>query len=167
MTLSVALGVLYLKFLTPKRYDIAGVFALVVWSHWWLDLIVHRPDLHVFNDNYQGWGLWRLGVASLIIELGLFAIAMATYLIRTVQLPQTLFSDKSFAEKYKLDSVWLFAGSLILIQILFSFIPPFKPEWFFLVCFAMLISLVPLLSWLVDVRRGASYRGATYLPQEK
>jgi hypothetical protein len=167
MTLSVVLGVLYLKFFTPRRYDLACVLALIVWSHWWLDLIVHRPDLHVFRDNYQGWGLWSSVIASLIIEIGLFAIALVIYVVRTAKLPQSLFGDRSFTEKYKLDSVWLFAGSLILIQIIFSFVPPFKPEWFFLLCFALLISLVPLLSWLMDARRGASYRGATYLPQER
>jgi hypothetical protein len=167
MALSAVLGLLYLKFFTPKRYDIALVFALVVWSHWWLDLIVHRPDLQVLGDNYQGWGLWRSVSASLMIELGLFAIAMAMYVIRTAKLPQSLFGDEGFAQKYKLDSLWLFAAILIVIQIAFSFIPPFKPEWFFLVCFAMLISLVPLLSWLVDAKRGANYQGTTYLAQGK
>jgi hypothetical protein len=167
MALSVVLGLLYLKFFTLKRYDIACVFALIVWSHWWLDLIVHRPDLHVIGDNYQGWGLWSSVTASLIIELGLFVIAIAIYVMRTAKLPQSLFADKSFAERYKLNNVWLFATILIIVQIAFSFIPPFKPEWFFLICFAMLISLVPLLSWLVDARRGASYRGTTYLAQGK
>jgi hypothetical protein len=163
MALSALLGLHYLKFFTPKRYDIALVFALIVWSHWWLDLIVHRPDLHVIGDNYQGWGLWSSVTASLMIELGLFILAMATYILRTEKLPQSLFSDESFAQKYKLDNVGFFASFLIVVQIAFAFIPPFKPEWFFLICFAMLISLVPLLSWLVDAKRGASYRGTTYL----
>jgi hypothetical protein len=167
MALSAALGLMYFKFFTSRRYDIALVFALIVWSHWWLDLIVHRPDLHVIGENYQGWGLWSSVSASLIIELGLFAIAMAMYVIRTAKLPQSLFADESFAQKYKLDSLWLFASILIVVQIAFSFIPPFKPEWFFLICFAMLISLVPLLSWLVDAKRGANYRGATYLATGK
>lgn len=167
LALSAVLGLLYLKFFTAKRYDIALVIALIVWSHWWLDLIEHRPDLHVIGDNYQGWGLWSSVSASLIIELGLFAIAMATYVIRTAKLPQSLFADESFAQKYKLDSLWLFASILIVIQIAFSFIPPFKPECLFLICFAMLISLVPLLSWLVDAKRGAHYRGATYLTTGK
>jgi hypothetical protein len=167
LALSVLLGWLYLNFFNQKRYDIAGVFAVIVWSHWWLDLVVHRPDLHIVGDNYQGWGLWSSVTASLIIELGFFVIAIAAYVLRTEKLPQSLFGDKSFAEMYKLDSVWLFAGVLIMVQILFSFIPPFKPEWFFLVCFAMLILLIPMLSWLVDAKRGACYRGATYLAQDR
>lgn len=165
MAMSLLLGSLYSKFFAPKRHDIALVFGSIVWSHWWLDLIVHRPDLHVIGDNYQGWGLWSSASTSLLIELGLLVVSIAMYLMRTKKLPQSLFGDKSFAEKYKLDSVWLFAGILTLIQIVFSFIPPFKPEWFFLICFALLISLVPLLSWLVDTKRGANYRGTTYLAQ--
>jgi hypothetical protein len=167
MALSVVLGLLYLRFFTPKRYDIACVFALVVWSHWWLDLIVYELDLLVFSENYQRWGLSSSITLSLLTELGLFVIAIAAYVLRTKKLPQSLFSDKTFTEKYKLDSVWLLASSLIVTQILFLFIPSFDPEWLVLVCFAMLISLVPILSWLVDAKRGADYRGAPYLTQDR
>jgi len=51
-------------------YVIAGV----VFSHWILDLLVHRPDLPVFPGNagnlpLLGFGLWQYPAISAIMEL--------------------------------------------------------------------------------------------------
>ena len=53
-------------------YVIAGV----VFSHWVLDLIVHRPDLPVLPGNFGnlpllGFGLWQYPTISAIVELAL------------------------------------------------------------------------------------------------
>lgn len=53
-------------------YVIAGV----VFSHWILDLIVHRPDLPILPGNLGnlpllGFGLWQYPIVSAILELGL------------------------------------------------------------------------------------------------
>jgi hypothetical protein len=45
----------------------------VAFSHWILDLIVHRPDLPVLPGNagglpLLGFGLWRVPVASILLE---------------------------------------------------------------------------------------------------
>ena len=53
-------------------YVIAGV----VFSHWILDLIVHRPDLPILPGNFGnlpllGFGLWRYPTISAIVELAL------------------------------------------------------------------------------------------------
>ena len=53
-------------------YVIAGV----VFSHWILDLIVHRPDLPILPGNFGnlpllGFGLWGYPTVSAIIELAL------------------------------------------------------------------------------------------------
>jgi len=50
-------------------YVIAGV----VFSHWILDLIVHRPDLPILPGNFGnlpllGFGLWEYPAASAIVE---------------------------------------------------------------------------------------------------
>jgi hypothetical protein len=52
------------------------VIAGVVFSHWILDLIVHRPDLPILPGNYGnlpllGFGLWQYPIASAIVELAL------------------------------------------------------------------------------------------------
>ena len=53
-------------------YVIAGV----VFSHWILDLIVHRPDLPILPGNFGnlpllGFGLWQYPTVSAILELAL------------------------------------------------------------------------------------------------
>ena len=59
------------------------VIGAVVFSHWILDLIVHRPDLPILPGNagnlpLLGFGLWQLPLASAIVELVL--VLAGTYL---------------------------------------------------------------------------------------
>ena len=61
------------------------ILGLVVFSHWILDFIVHIPDLPLFLEGSPnlGLGLWGSGtglIASIILELALFAIGIAIYL---------------------------------------------------------------------------------------
>jgi len=55
----------------------AGVIiGIVVISHWFLDLIVHRPDLPILPGNLGnlpllGFGLWQVPSVSALIELAL------------------------------------------------------------------------------------------------
>lgn len=54
----------------------AIAIAAVVFSHWLLDLIVHRPDLELYPQGAKlGFGLWNLEVAEQAVEIGLIAIA--------------------------------------------------------------------------------------------
>lgn len=53
-----------------------AVLGAMVFSHWLLDLIVHRADLPILPGNAGdlprlGLGLWRLPVASAMLELAL------------------------------------------------------------------------------------------------
>jgi hypothetical protein len=52
------------------------VIGAMVFSHWILDLIVHRPDLPILPANVGnlpllGFGLWQVPAASAVVELGL------------------------------------------------------------------------------------------------
>jgi hypothetical protein len=67
-------------------YVIAGV----VFSHWILDLIVHRPDLPILPGNFGnlpllGFGLWQYPVISAIVELALLIGGTWYYYQATVQ----------------------------------------------------------------------------------
>jgi hypothetical protein len=60
------------------------VLALVVFSHWVLDLIVHRPDLPLLpgdagNLPRLGFGLWRYPVAAMLVELAIVLAGSALY----------------------------------------------------------------------------------------
>jgi membrane associated rhomboid family serine protease len=59
--------------------------AAVVLSHWFLDFLVHRPDLPLtpWSATRVGLGLWNSIPATLAIEAALFAAALAFYLRRT------------------------------------------------------------------------------------
>jgi len=50
------------------------VIGAVVFSHWVLDLLVHRPDLPILPGNLGnlpllGFGLWQVPVVSFLVEL--------------------------------------------------------------------------------------------------
>jgi membrane-bound metal-dependent hydrolase YbcI (DUF457 family) len=78
-----ALGLLYFR-LTKNR-KAALVVAAVVLSHWFLDLMVHRPDLPLApgSDSRFGLGLWSSVPATLALEAVLFAAALLFYIKRT------------------------------------------------------------------------------------
>lgn len=63
----------------------AIVLAAVVLSHWFLDLIVHRPDLPLWlsGETRVGLGLWYSIPATLLVEGGLFFAGAAVYLSAT------------------------------------------------------------------------------------
>jgi membrane-bound metal-dependent hydrolase YbcI (DUF457 family) len=63
----------------------ALVCAGVVFSHWILDLLTHRPDLPLgFGGNtYFGLGLWNSLIGTIIVEVGLYALGIAFYLQMT------------------------------------------------------------------------------------
>src|SRR5215212_4455673 len=64
--------------LAGRRWGRRGgiTIAAVVFSHWILDLLVHRPDLPILPGNpgnlpLLGFGLWRVPVVSMLVELAL------------------------------------------------------------------------------------------------
>ena len=60
----------------------SALVALVVGSHWLLDLLVHRPDLTIAGGEKFGLGLWNLPVIALALEFLLVAIATGYLLWR-------------------------------------------------------------------------------------
>jgi hypothetical protein len=60
-------------------------------SHWFLDLVVHRPDLPLLpgSSARYGWDLWDSWPATLAVELGLFAAGIAVYTSSTVARDRT------------------------------------------------------------------------------
>ena len=75
---STVLGIVYWVL---KRYR-AGAWAvgLVVASHWFLDVITHRPDLPVYPGGPMlGFGLWNSPLATVIVESLMFIAGIAVY----------------------------------------------------------------------------------------
>ncbi len=63
----------------------ALVLAIAVLSHFFLDLIVHRPDLSLWGDNSPkiGFGLWNYPLTSYILEAVLFLGGFYLYIKST------------------------------------------------------------------------------------
>lgn len=86
-----AIGGLIFKLMRPK----AGakgfwvVFGLV-FSHWILDLIVHRPDLPLWpgSEIELGFGIWNWPIAAFILEIGLL-LAAFIYWMRVTTGPRS------------------------------------------------------------------------------
>lgn len=68
-----------------KKVTPAVVLAILVPSHWILDLIVHRPDLPLFPGSSvkAGLGLWNYPAATLIVEGLIFFGGVFIYLRST------------------------------------------------------------------------------------
>lgn len=67
---------------TARRVRAAGVIAVAVASHWFLDLVVHLPDLPLAGNASPklGLGAWRSLSLTWTLELGLLAAGTALYL---------------------------------------------------------------------------------------
>jgi membrane-bound metal-dependent hydrolase YbcI (DUF457 family) len=62
----------------------ALVLAGAVFSHWVLDLVVHRPDLPLYDDTLKvGFGLWNYPVAAFGLEATLLFGGIVLYLRST------------------------------------------------------------------------------------
>jgi membrane-bound metal-dependent hydrolase YbcI (DUF457 family) len=77
---SCAMGALYWRL--RGSYIVATVVGLLVLSHWFLDVLVHRPDLPLApgSDVKVGFGLWNSVAGTLIVEFALFALGVGLYL---------------------------------------------------------------------------------------
>jgi len=76
---ALAMAVLYWA-LRRDRVD-AIVIGIVVLSHWFLDAIVHRPDLPLApgSDVKIGLGLWNFIAGTVLLETAMFLAALWFY----------------------------------------------------------------------------------------
>lgn len=67
---SVGSSVVYRSFRRGDGWMGAGLVGGAVFSHWVLDLLVHRPDLALYDDTMKvGLGLWNYPVVSSALEI--------------------------------------------------------------------------------------------------
>jgi hypothetical protein len=76
---AVLFGAIY--FFIKKKSKTAIILALLVISHWFLDLLVHIPDLPIFPGyNLKvGFGLWNNLPATIILEGIIFVLGLYLY----------------------------------------------------------------------------------------
>ena len=109
---AVAAGMLYYLF-TRKGRSALVIVALVL-SHWFLDLLVHVPDLPIspFTDTKLGLGLWNYKYPWLIAEILIFLIPVYLYMRSTRSLNKTVTMAS-----------WSLIIFLLIIQVMNAFSP--------------------------------------------
>jgi len=59
----------------------ALLVSFAVFSHWLFDLIVHRPDLPIYDDTLKvGFGLWNYKGLEFVLEIGILLFGAMLYL---------------------------------------------------------------------------------------
>jgi len=98
----------FMKKSSGKRECI--VIAMLAFSHWVLDLVVHRPDLplHPHGELLLGFALWDFPLIAFALEAGLLAAAL-------------LFWQRVTVPKTKLYNylIWVLFGLMILLHYVF------------------------------------------------
>ena len=69
------------RYLTQRgTWTQGGLIAAAVFSHWILDLLVHRPDLPLYDDAVKvGLGLWNYPIPAFLLEVVLLFGGMFWY----------------------------------------------------------------------------------------
>ena len=81
---SVGAAIAYRIIVPAQKWSAAAIVGAAVFSHWILDLVVHRPDLALYDDSYKvGFGLWNYPATAFILEIALLFGGIALYLRMT------------------------------------------------------------------------------------
>lgn len=77
-------GLALVVWIWRRDLQYALLAGLVVVSHWFVDLLVHRPDLTIAGSPPKlGFGLWNFPAIEIPLELGMTFGALWFYLSRT------------------------------------------------------------------------------------
>ena len=115
---SVLVAVAYAWLARPAgQWRPAALLGATVFSHWVLDLVVHRPDLPLYDDTAKvGLGLWNYPVPAFLLEALLLAAGIALFWRR-------------FATWGRRIALLLFGAFLLFVQLTVFFgSPPSSPR---------------------------------------
>ena len=134
--LSLILGAIVAWFFRANRKRVLLIVALAVFSHWLIDLIVHVPDLALWDDSYKvGFGLWNYFWVALALEFT-FLLAGAWYYARVLP------SVRPRGDV----ALWLFVAFMMALHVITLRMPP--PEGSMLVIAAEAFAIYGLLALL-------------------
>jgi hypothetical protein len=133
-----------------RNWRTSLVISSLIFSHWILDFISHRPDLPILGDGSLklGLGLWNSVAGTLIVEIGLLIIGVILYTRTTTR------SDREGV--FALSSLVIFFTALFFLNH-FGPQPPtdMSPRKLVLPIFAYVL----LLPWGIWIDRHRVLRG--------
>jgi hypothetical protein len=123
----------------------ALLVGFAVFSHWLLDLIVHRPDLAIYDDTVKvGFGLWNYRGIEFVLEIGFLLIGAVLYLKRNGAIARRI-------------GIIIFVAALVLIQTSNTFVrrPP-NSDRAFAITALVFYTIFAVIAFLLEKRRGIS-----------
>jgi membrane-bound metal-dependent hydrolase YbcI (DUF457 family) len=116
----------------------ALVMGLLVFSHWALDALSHRPDLPLWpgSDTMIGLGLWNSVAGTLLVESALFAGGVAIYLRHSAKAALAF---------------WLLIAFFVVAYLGAAFGPP-PPSASAVAASALALWLLPVWGWWIERR---------------
>lgn len=121
----------------------AVIVAVGVLSHWFLDLIVHRPDLQLYPGGLQkyGFGMWNSLATTMIVETIMFVAGVWLYVSMT--------KPRDAIGRWALS---LFVLFLVIVYQANAF-GPTPPSSTAVACAALCIWLLPFWAGWADAHR--------------
>jgi hypothetical protein len=123
----------------------ALLVGFAVFSHWLLDLIVHRPDLPIHDDALKvGFGLWNYRGLEFVVEIGILVFGAVLYLKH----------NGAIARKI---GIIIFVAALVLIQASNTFLrrPP-SSDRAFAITALVFYTVFAAIAFLLEERRKES-----------
>ncbi|MFZ0104190.1 MAG: hypothetical protein WCF47_24175 [Pseudolabrys sp.] len=140
---SVGAAVVYRAVAPAQKWTAAAIVGAAVFSHWILDLIVHRPDLALYDDAYKvGFGLWNYPAIAFVLEIALLFGGIALYLRVTEPI--------DVIGRYGMTVLGLFA--VVLQAYVFFGPPPVSDTAFALTALVLYFAFAVLVYWLEGKR---------------
>jgi hypothetical protein len=138
---SVAFALIF--WLITKRNRDAVIVGIVAVSHWFLDLIVHRPDLPILPGMSAklGFGLWNSVIGTVLVEGAIFIAGIWIYVVST--------KAKNKKGVYGFWSLILFWAIIYVVNLTSA--PPPDTKAIGYIGLAMLI--FPFWAWWADRNR--------------
>jgi membrane-bound metal-dependent hydrolase YbcI (DUF457 family) len=140
---AVGAAAVYRAVAPAQKWTAAVIVGGAVFSHWVLDLVVHRPDLPLYDDAYKvGFGLWNYPAVAFLLEIALLFGGIAFYLRVTEPI--------DVIGRYGMTVLGLFA--VVLQAYVFFGPPPVSDTAFALTALVLYFAFAVLVYWLEGKR---------------
>jgi membrane-bound metal-dependent hydrolase YbcI (DUF457 family) len=120
----------------------ALLVGFAVFSHWLLDLMVHRPDLAIYDDTIKiGFGLWDHRAIEFVLEIAILLFGAVLYLKRNNAIARRI-------------GVIIFVAALVLIRTSNTFVrrPP-NSDRAFAITALVFYTVFAVIAFLLEKQR--------------